>query len=63
MSDTVLGCIILLTVAAVATVTCLYYSRRVDRLTPEEQKELKKRWSAGGSGGGNAGCGGGCGGG
>ena len=63
MSDTVLGCIILLTVALSPRLTFLYYSGRVDRLTPEEQEELKKRWSAGGGGGGDAGCGGGCGGG
>ena len=63
MSDTVLGLVILLGVAAVSTLGCLVYSRRIDRMTPEEQGALKRKtWKSGD--GGNSGCsGGGCGGG
>ncbi|MFI5511074.1 hypothetical protein ACIA48_26730 [Mycobacterium sp. NPDC051804] len=62
MSDAVLGSIILLTAAAVAIAASVYYSRRFNGLSPEEQEERTKRWSAG-RGGGNSGGGcGGCGG-
>ena len=62
MSDTILGGMILLGVAAVGTIACLVYSRRIDGMTPQEREELKKKtWRSGE--GGNSGCGGGCGGG
>jgi hypothetical protein len=67
MSDTVLGCIVALALAVPGALVWIYWVRRINRMSADEQKKLGKRWGPGRGNGGHHGfgsdSGGGCGGG
>jgi hypothetical protein len=58
MSDTVLGIVVLAAMVAVGAIACLVYSRRFNRMSVDEQEELRKKAWRAGKGGGTGGCGG-----
>lgn len=60
MSDTVLGCIVVSVLAIPGALMWIYWVRRVNRMSVDEQEALNEKWRAG-SAGGSGGCGGGCG--
>jgi hypothetical protein len=62
MSDTVLGCIVVSALAMPGALTWIYWVRRINRMSTDEQHKLSKRWGNG-RGNGADGLGGGCGGG
>jgi hypothetical protein len=63
MSNTVLGCVVLAVLAVPGALVWVYWARRINRMSADEQQELHKKWGEGrGNGGGGIG-GGGCGGG
>lgn len=54
MSDTVLGCIVASVLAVPGALTWIYWVRRINRMSADEQQELSKRWGNGrGNGGGS----------
>jgi hypothetical protein len=65
MSDTVLGCIVVSVLAVPGALTWIYWVRRINRMSADEQQQLSKRWGNGRGNGANGlgGDGGGCGGG
>ena len=64
MSDTVLGCIVAAGLAVPGVAVWIYWVRRINRMSADEQQELGKRWGRGrGNGAGGLGGDGGCGGG
>jgi hypothetical protein len=59
MSDTVLGCIVALVLAVPGALVWIYWVRRINRMSHDEQQELSKRWGRGRGSGEGGGCGGG----
>ncbi len=48
MSDTVLGCMVALALAVPGALVWIYWVRRINRMSPDEQQELGKRCGCGG---------------